>query len=298
MSEHPPPITRPYREFYESLSQAREAFEERLRSQGIPSTRATGWSCSFYWEFKEQLHQLMSGCQPCGDHLRALDIGCGHGEDLAYFLERSIPLVCGADLSFNQLKLARRQLPAERPVGWLQADASTLPLRSDAFDVILLSEVLEHVPDPQAVVHEARRVLRPGGVFYLTTPNRWSYFHVLGSVVPPKLRAWLAARLRGRQLDIEAQDLAPHADMHEHEHLFSPPELRRLLERCGFIVEALKGGRLAVPIPSLFNQWPLLQWLWRRLDRMVTRVPGGEWTKAVLIISARKPEAAPKCRNS
>jgi SAM-dependent methyltransferase len=50
------------------------------------------------------------------------------------------------------------------------ADAQYLPFRSSVFDAVLCTELLEHVPAPQAVLREIGRVTSPGGTIYLTTP--------------------------------------------------------------------------------------------------------------------------------
>lgn len=50
-------------------------------------------------------------------------------------------------------------------------DARFVPFREEVFDVVLCTEVIEHVPDPQQVFREAARVLRPRGVFVLTAPQ-------------------------------------------------------------------------------------------------------------------------------
>ena len=52
----------------------------------------------------------------------------------------------------------------------VQADGAALPIRSDAVDAVLMSEVLEHVPQPQAVIDEVFRVLKPGGTLAGSVP--------------------------------------------------------------------------------------------------------------------------------
>jgi SAM-dependent methyltransferase len=53
------------------------------------------------------------------------------------------------------------------------ASADTIPVRDGAFDAVILTQVLEHVPDPQAVLRELFRILAPGGHLYLTAPLAW-----------------------------------------------------------------------------------------------------------------------------
>ena len=55
----------------------------------------------------------------------------------------------------------------------LICNLSALPLAGDTFDAVLCTQVLEHVPDPQQVLAELYRVLRPGGRLFLTVPQSW-----------------------------------------------------------------------------------------------------------------------------
>jgi len=57
-------------------------------------------------------------------------------------------------------------------VRWLVAEAQPLPFRDQAFDALFAGELVEHLVDPRPGLAEFRRVLKPGGVLILTTPNR------------------------------------------------------------------------------------------------------------------------------
>lgn len=52
-------------------------------------------------------------------------------------------------------------------------DLSSIPQKTGSYDVVLSTEVLEHVPDPLAVLKETHRILKKGGTLYLTTPQSW-----------------------------------------------------------------------------------------------------------------------------
>src|SRR3954470_18608074 len=99
---------------------------------------------------------------------RVLDCGCGAGN---YALEyaRLGARTVGIEYQRDKLRSAPRGTPG---VLLMAADASALPLASESFDVVVLNEVLEHVPDQRLVLAELRRVLTPGGRLVLMSPNR------------------------------------------------------------------------------------------------------------------------------
>ncbi len=96
---------------------------------------------------------------------RILDVACGTGYGTALLG------AAGADLSLPALRYAARRHPAP----YVAADALRLPF-GRAFDTVVSFETIEHVPDPERFVSECARVLRPGGRFIVSTPNRelWS----------------------------------------------------------------------------------------------------------------------------
>ena len=87
---------------------------------------------------------------------RWLDIGAGSGVHREIFAAMAGTYV-GVD-------------PAPRGPGGTRAMGEPLPERPGSFDVAVLSEVLEHVRDPHAVLREARDALRPGGEVLITVP--------------------------------------------------------------------------------------------------------------------------------
>lgn len=107
-------------------------------------------------------------------NLSILDLGCGPGFWLEFLAQRfrSAKLV-GADL---QAECFDRRLSAKYPqIKFVRADALKLPFRSGSFDLVLSLDVVEHFPTQKQAFRaykEAQRVLRPGGVLIIQTPNR------------------------------------------------------------------------------------------------------------------------------
>ena len=96
-----------------------------------------------------------------------LELGCATGET-CYAVSREGARVVGCDLSLDAIQVARRRYP---DLEFHTGSTEHLPFAPASFDAVLAFELIEHVSGPSAVVREVYRVLRPGGVLALTTPN-------------------------------------------------------------------------------------------------------------------------------
>lgn len=103
---------------------------------------------------------------------RVVDLGCGGGLLALPLAERGARVV-GVDLSEGSLRAARSEARRRGiAASFLRADLRRVPLRSGSADLVLLSDVLEHVTDPASAVSEAARLLRPGGGLFVNTFDR------------------------------------------------------------------------------------------------------------------------------
>jgi 2-polyprenyl-6-hydroxyphenyl methylase/3-demethylubiquinone-9 3-methyltransferase len=116
------------------------------------------------WEWERRRALLLDAVRP-GE--RVLDVGCGAGRFLAALTDAGADAV-GVEVAGAALERARRNAP-EAELALVEPDGS-LPLPHHSVDVAWCSEVLEHVADAGALLHEVRRVLRPGGRLLVTVP--------------------------------------------------------------------------------------------------------------------------------
>lgn len=111
---------------------------------------------------------------------KLLEIGCGAGRNLRAFAHYRPDLeLHGTDISKTALQEAWE---AGGPIIYQLGDALHLPYADNSFDIVVLFDLLEHVPDVEKAVAEVARVLKPGGVFHGFVPcegNRGTLFALL-----------------------------------------------------------------------------------------------------------------------
>ena len=170
-------------------------YDERAYYSIIPMQR--------YWQ-RRRHHITVSWARGAG---RILDAGCGSS-----LIVQSLNNAVGMEFNFSKLRFLRRHgIPLAR------GSAFALPFKDDSFDCVISSQVIEHIPYDEVLFTEMRRVLRPGGMLIIGTPDY--------------------ATLGWRIIEPTYGFLLPGGYADEHITHYTRGKLTEILARHGFAVE-------------------------------------------------------------
>ncbi|ACT04451.1 methyltransferase domain-containing protein [Paenibacillus sp. JDR-2] len=103
--------------------------------------------------------------------LKVLDAACGAGYGSALLKRAGASEVTGIDIDAASARLAERDYGGEG-IRFEKGDVLKLPFEGESFDAVVSFETIEHVSEGAAWIRESARVLKPGGLFIVSTPNR------------------------------------------------------------------------------------------------------------------------------
>lgn len=129
------------------------------------------------------------------EHLRPsvylLDAGCGAAMKITRVCAPKIRMAIGVDLEEMECNAPR--------LHGVRSDLQHLPFKNESFDVIISMSVLEHLAKPDEVFGEISRLLRPGGVAILQTPNKYDYVSFVARYTPFRFHKWLLPQIESRE---------------------------------------------------------------------------------------------------
>jgi SAM-dependent methyltransferase len=201
---------------------------------------------------RRQARMLAAVLQHASAPAVIVDVGCGDGLATSVAARASAGhRFVGLDWSTDAIRQARqRGLTLVRA----SVDGTRLPLAPDTADVVIMSELIEHLVDTDLVLDETRRILRPGGSLLLSTPNLAAWYNrgLLALGVQPVFSEVSLRGVYGR----------PGNQVAGHLHMFTRRALVGLLAAHGFGAISVSGacyhdvpGPLR-PLDRAFAHWP------------------------------------------
>jgi 2-polyprenyl-3-methyl-5-hydroxy-6-metoxy-1,4-benzoquinol methylase len=243
-----------------TLAQHDIAFQANLYSDPNPTRR------SLHTTRRAWVEEALAAVGP---ESRVLEIGVGCGI-FTQFLSRTGAQVTAIDINpvFIQGVKALTNVTAE-------VRDATLPLGIEGQDVAVSSEVLEHVPQDRslAMLREIRAALKPGGLFVLTTPQRYAAMELTARLLRFPLVLMLARKIYG------------NVDELGHINLLTAAQLKRQLSAAGFQIEREELFGFYLPVVAEFGGKPGRAVL-RGIESIIRHVPllrGLLWTQAYVL---------------
>ncbi len=180
-----------------------------------------------HWWFRARrkivCHTLARLTSPStGSKPRLLDLGCGCGANLAAYAEHFD--AWGMDFSHPAVAFAQRRVGSRVCLGALPNE---LPFQAGSFDVVVMTDVLEHLDDDRSAVASAMTLLRDGGIFLATVPaGQWLF-------APRDVAHHHRRRYARRSLGALFDGLPGRIELLSHYHcaLFAPAAAARLWSR-------------------------------------------------------------------
>jgi SAM-dependent methyltransferase len=206
---------------------------------------------------------------PVGPGTSLLEMGMGSGWMVILAARRGLR-VAGIEHNPELAALAReRAEEAGVSIDVKVGSIESYPVDEGVYDIVVAHSVLEHVPDFRAAIENAYRALRPGGLFYFNSTNKFALRS--GEYPPMRLYGWLPYRVR-RWIRVRKQgpDVVSSGGMDANQ--FTYPGLRRTLKQIGFsrildiyqlldVADLNRATPLRTAAMRAYKRFPPLKWL-------------------------------------
>ena len=215
----------------------------------------------FYPTYVNFLGRYAFAARFLGPEARVLDLACGCGYGAAHLSEAPRRTVIGLDQSGEATGYGRSRYGSSR-LHFLRACAAAVPLKSQSLDGVVALEMIEHVEDAKGVLSEIHRLLKPGGVCVVSTPNRFvtgtvekpsNPYHVR-EYSPDEFRALL--RQSFCEFSLYGQDVTPASKVLRE-------NMARIWHNLSLLHDQIHATRSRVEVDERFTGLSLLKWLKR-----------------------------------
>ena len=227
---------------------------------------------------------------------RVLDLGCGSATGLFEVFDMCSDIHgvqwYGLDLNIREVLAGARRSRFrvsewnKKAINFLVGDSFHLPIADTSLDMLMCSEVLEHLPDPYPAITEIVRVLKPGAYAFITTPNPNNLVERLGYAMDKMTRGALKRSFWKWHDKISAPPLSADVGF-GHVSVYPYREWRVRLKKAGLeIIRKVRGPMLFGG--PFFDRHHLISGCIIALDPLLDRLPGRFLLSANLGILCRK----------
>ncbi len=215
-----------------------------------------------------------------------LDLGCGH-HILPSWRETTERALVNRSKRVVGVDRVRPSLQRHVTISCLAvADIAHVPFAEETFNLVTANMVVEHLAEPECFLREVRRILKPGGVFLLHTPNALGYLTLAARLLPERLKPPLIRLIEGRSSeDVFATHYRANASR----------TIERLASQVGLETESIQ----LISSRAEFMRVPplaILELLWIRVLR--SELFRAMRTNIIAVLRRRSPRPVPPARES
>ena len=182
-----------------------------------------------------------------------LDVGCASGYYTVHY-SKKCSKVFGIDPNENLIKIAKEKYPN---LDFRKGSAEEIPFKDNSFDVVILSDVLEHVADEKKCLSEIHRVLKDDGKLILTVPHKglFSFLDVDNYSYFLRTKMYglykILYKIKKKKLPEEKPG---YTQKHKH---YSIKDIEKILTRFN-VVDVTRRGLIIIPF--VLNLRLLIRW--------------------------------------
>lgn len=226
---------------------------------------------------------------------KVLDVGCGIGTELFMLPKTGKAQYWGIDISHEAIAHAK-QLAKKRGEKNMEFSAhdgnKKLPFANNFFDVVYALELVEHLKDPSVFFEEVRRVLKPGGVCIISTPNESNLMIKVQQLFPKSLMQQIR---EVREQDFTRRGANFHLnskiwDEDAHISLKGINDWKKVFTNAGFEIDKIEGSSFYGGSRFVSNS-PFLLGLVILLDSFIDKLPIKPHLQMCIVVKMHKPKS-------
>ena len=191
--------------------------------------------------FIDCIERLRHALKKEKNEIHILDVGCGNGMQMTFPLGAQGYMVTGIDLHEPSIGFANEENVFNN-VKFLLGDIEHLQkiAHTQKFDVIVFSDILEHVNNPEKLLKDAHSILKPDGIILISIPNGFGPFEIENFILR-KTGFLRFGDFIGRKLS-RGKSKIPYNRDSGHIQFFSMKKINEILKRTGFNTTNFKNG--------------------------------------------------------
>jgi len=197
--------------------------------------------------------------------IKVLDFGCGNGTAVSYQIAGLGVLLTGIDLHQESIEFAQANNPFTKNAKFIYGNEDTVLDSGKSFDIVVYSDIIEHLNEPQRVLKKIRQSHKDSGIIIVAIPNGYGPFEIEKFISKYLKLEWLINRMSKKE-----EKQVPYNIQCTHVQFFTIKSFRKLMEGVGYrILQMSNGAFLGAPVSERFLRFKwFIDWNAKVADKL------------------------------